>query len=289
MKKIRIVSPAKAIEKKHIDYAVSFLEKKGFTVSLGKYCTHQFHYFAGTDEERLQDLQNALNDKDIDVILCARGGYGSIRIVDALDFSTFVQQPKMLIGFSDITVFHNHIHAHFNLPTVHASMPLNFENNTPESLNSLVNVISKQSNIYEFDSHPKNRNKDVKGIIVGGNLSILYALIGTNSDMDTNRKILFIEDVGEFIYGIDRILWAFKKANKWQGLKALVVGGMTDIKDTETPFGQSIEDIILESVKEYDFPVFFNFPAGHINDNRAIIFGKEAEIFIKNNKIVFRN
>jgi muramoyltetrapeptide carboxypeptidase len=287
MTKIRIVSPAKVIEKSHIDFAKNFLDSNGFTVEISENCLGNFHYFSGTDLERLSDFQNAIDDNSVDVILCARGGYGCIRIIDDLDFSNFIKQPKLIFGFSDVTVFHNHINGKFGLPTVHSSMPLNFETNATESLQSIVDVINCKVQKYDFNSNNHNKLGTVEAEIVGGNLAIIYALIGTNSDINLDGKILFIEDVGEYIYSIDRMLWALKKSGKLKNLAGLIVGGMTNIKDTEVPFGKSLEEIILESVSHLHIPVCFNFPAGHINDNRAIIFGKTAKLSVLNDTVIF--
>lgn len=286
-KKIHITAPAKVIDKACIDYAVDFFQKNGFDVSLAKHVLGQHNYFSGTDAERLADFQAALDDDSIDFILCARGGYGSVRIIDDLDFSKFVKKPKLIIGFSDITVFHNHIHTRCNLPTVHASVPLNFQSNTKEALESLVNVLKGKQNRYEIQSSRFNRIGEVKAVVVGGNLSIIYSLIGTNSDLDTDGKILFIEDIGEHIYALDRILYSLKKSNKLQKLAGLIVGGMTNIKDTEIPYGKNVEEVISEIVSPYNFPVCFNFPAGHVDDNRAIVFGKEASLKVDNVGSIF--
>jgi muramoyltetrapeptide carboxypeptidase len=286
-KKIHITVPAKVIDKACIDFAVDFLQKSGFEVSLAKHVLGQHNYFSGTDAERLSDFQYALDDDSVDFILCARGGYGSVRLIDDLDFTKFVNKPKLIIGFSDITVFHNHIHTHFNLPTLHASVPLNFQSNTPEALNSLVNVLNNKPNKYEIASSNYNRTGETKAVVVGGNLSIIYSLIGTNSDLNTDGKILFIEDIGEHIYAIDRILFALKKSNKLQKLAGLIVGGMTNIKDTEIPFGKNVEEVISEIVAPYNFPVCFNFPAGHVDDNRAIVLGKEAVLIVTQDGVTF--
>jgi len=287
MTKIRIVSPAKSIEKNHVDYAFQFLEKHNFEVSISENCLGQHHYFSGTDRERLTDFQNALDDNSIDVILCARGGYGCIRIIDDLDFKNFKNHPKLIIGFSDVTVFHNHIHTNFNLPTVHASMPLNFSSNSEQSLQSLVDVIGGKQLKYEFESHLLNQNGEVNAVVVGGNLAIIYALIGTNSDLNLDGKILFIEDVGEHIYAIDRMMWALKKSGKLKKLAGLMVGGLTNIKDTDTPFGQTVEQVILDAISHLNIPVCFNFPAGHVGDNRAIVLGKMASLSVNKLGVVF--
>ena len=277
---IRIVSPAKAIEPSYIDFAQSFLEGHGFTVERGESVCNQNHYFAGSDAVRTQDFQAAIDADHVDVILCARGGYGSIRIIDQLDFSPLKSKPKLIIGFSDITVFHHHIHEHLEIPTVHATMPLNFQENTQESLDSLLNVLNGQANHYSIPTVDDNISGLAEGELIGGNLAIIYALIGTNSDINFEGKILFIEEVGEYIYAIDRMLFALKKSGKLSQLNGLIVGGMTNIKDTDPIFGKTIHQIILDSVAEYGYPVCFNFPAGHIEDNRALVFGRNTTLNI---------
>jgi len=287
MTKIRIVSPAKLIEKEHIVFSVKFLKEHNFVVEVSNNCLGEYHYFSGTDEERLIDFQEALDDETVDVILCARGGYGCIRIIDRLDFTKFQSKPKLIIGFSDVTVFHNHIHSNFNLPTVHATMPLNLSSNSEESLQSLVDVINGGKVNYKLASNPNNKWGEIKADVVGGNLAIIYALIGTNSDINLDNKILFIEDVGEYVYAIDRMMWALQKSNKLARLAGVIVGGMTNVIDTDTSFGKSVEEVILERVDDLSIPVCFNFPAGHINDNRAIIFGKEAKLIVAEDGVVF--
>ena len=210
MKKIHIAAPAKVIDKASIDFSVDFLQKNGFEVSLAKHVLGQHNYFSGTDAERLADFQVALDDDSIDFILCARGGYGSVRIIDDLNFTKFLKKPKLIIGFSDITVFHNHIHTHFGLPTLHATVPLNFRSNTPKALYSLLNALNEQPLIYDFPASKFNRLGEVSATLIGGNLSIIHSLIGTNSDIDTTGKILFFEDIAEAIYAIDRMMYSLK-------------------------------------------------------------------------------
>ncbi len=286
---IRIVSPAKAISKDLIDYAQNLLESNGFSVEIGKNAIGQHHYFSGTDEERLNDFQAAIDDHSVDIILCARGGYGSIRIVDRISFSALKRYPKLIVGFSDITVFHLHVHQYLKLPTLHATMPLNFKNNSEESINSLIKALNEQSNFYKILSDKSNLQGKAKGQLIGGNLAIIYALIGTNSDINFAGKILFIEDVGEYIYAIDRMFWALEKSGKLSGLRGLIVGGMTSIKDTEVGFGQSVKDLILDRVSGYNYPVCFNFPAGHINDNRALVLGKESLLTVEKDNVTLLN
>lgn len=287
MKKIYITAPAKTIEKDCIDFAVDFFRKNNFEVVLSEHVTGKHNYFSGTDQERIADFQKGLNDHSIDFILCARGGYGAVRIIDQLDFSAFKKKPKPIIGFSDVTVFHSHIHANLNVPTVHATVPLNFKSNSQESLQSLLNVLNGKPNWYEIPAAKYNRNGKANAMVVGGNLSILHALNGSISDIKTNGKILFIEDLSEAIYSIDRMMYSLKRSGKLDNLAGLIIGGMTNIKDTEIPYGKTVEEVIAEIVSPYSYPVCFNFPAGHIDDNRALILGHNASLSVNSSGVVF--
>jgi len=286
VKSIRIVSPAKAIDIKHLDFAIEFLTSKGYEVELSKFAAGSVNYFSGTDEERLADFQSAVNDESIDVILCSRGGYGAVRIVDSVDFSALKKSPKLIIGYSDITVFHSALNR-LDIESVHATVPLNFEENTTESLQSFFNVLSSSENRYEIESHSLNRQGKSKAPVVGGNLAVLASLIGTNSDISMDGKILFFEDIGEAVYAIDRMMWTLKKSGKLDKLAGLIVGRMTQMKDSEIPFGKSVEEVIRASVEDYEYPLCFNFPAGHIDDNRAIIFGREASLNVGGEGVEF--
>lgn len=280
MKKIRIVSPAKSIEKRHVLYAQSWLEQKDFDVSIGKNALGEYNYFSGTDEQRLDDFQDAI-DSDVDVILCARGGYGSVRIVDQIDWTNFYKKPKLICGYSDVTVFHNRINK-MGFSSIHSTAPLNFEENSAESLDSLINLISGKLNDFKIEHHELNKMGQTEAEVVGGNLAILSTLSGTDDDLNTENKILFIEDIGEAVYSIDRMMWQLKKSGKLAKIKGLIVGGLTAMKDSAVPFGNTAEEVIADAVKSYEYPVCFNFPAGHVNDNRAILFGKLARLDVQN-------
>ncbi|WP_027418783.1 S66 peptidase family protein [Crocinitomix catalasitica] len=287
MKTIRIVAPAKAIEADKIAFAHKVLSLNNFNVQLSNNLNGNYHYFSGTLTERLADFQSAIDDKEVDIILCARGGYGCVQLIDQLDFTQFIQHPKLIIGYSDVTVFHQHVYGNFNIPTVHASAPLNFEDNSMDSLSSLINVFNEKVNTYEFPAHQLNITGSLNGEVIGGNLAVICALIGTNSDFDFTEKILFIEDIGEAVYSIDRMMYTLKKAGKLDGIKGLIVGGMTNMKDSAVPYGESVEQIIHHHIKPFKIPLCFNFPAGHIDDNRAIIIGKKAIIKIGDDKVIF--
>lgn len=285
--KIGIVACARKISREEIQPAVDILKSWGLEVVLGNNLFNADNQFSGTDNERAEDLQQMLDDSTIKAIISARGGYGTIRIIDLLDFSKFKQNPKWIIGYSDITVLHSHIH-NLGFETIHATMPINFMVNK-EATESLRKALFGEKIEYNFESHPLNRNGKAEGQLIGGNLSLLYALSGSISDIDTKGKILFIEDLDEYLYHIDRMMINLKRSGKLKNLAGLIVGGMTDIKDNTVPFGKTAEEIILDAVKEYDYPVCFNFPAGHIDKNMALIFGKQLIFAVKENKVFFKN
>lgn len=288
MKKIRIVSPAKSIDQLHVDFAENFLEQHGFEVEIGTYALGQDHYFSGTIQERLSDFQFALDDPSIDIILCSRGGYGCVQLIDELDFSAFLNDPKLIVGYSDVTVFHSHITANFGLQTLHATAPLNFAENTPEALESLLNALNGIENVYAITPHPLNVSGEVEAELIGGNLAIIYSLLGTNSEANFEDKVLFIEEVGEAIYAVDRMFYTLKKAGKLSQIKGLIVGGMTNMKDSETPYGKTVEEVIHSHIAPLNIPLVFNFPAGHIDDNRAVIIGKKATLSVDSETVTFR-
>ena len=279
---ITIVAPAKAIEESHISFAKSLFESRGYRVHISKYCLGTHHYFSGTDLERASDLQTALDNPEVKAIICARGGYGCVRILDHLQWAGFIRKPKWLVGFSDVTVLHQHI-GMLELPSIHASMPLNFKENTPAAIDSLFDALAGKKLEYTISGNPQNKPGDATGKLVGGNLSILYSLLGTDDCIDYSECILFIEDLAEQLYHIDRMFYAFAKAGIFDKIKGLIVGGMTDLKDTAIPFGQDIYTLILAHFTYRNIPIVFDFPAGHINDNRALIIGKEVQLHVAEN------
>lgn len=279
VKKIRIVSPAKSIHPEILDHAKFWLIDQGFDVEIAPNATGEHHYFSGTDANRLKDFQDALDDGSLDAILCARGGYGSVRIVDQLNYSKFVKHPKLILGYSDVTVFHNRMNQ-MGFPSGHTTAPLNFRENTVEALTSLCKLIKGEERHYIFDRHDLNKEGEVSAEVVGGNLSIVASLVGTNDDLNMNGKILFLEEVGEAIYAIDRMFYTLKKSGKLRQLAGLMIGGMTGLKDSAVPFGWTVEEVIADHVKDCDYPLCFNFPAGHVDDNRAIILGEKARLIV---------
>ena len=275
--KVAIVATARKISAEELSFAIETLTNWGLQPVLGQHIYAIENQFAGSDLQRAEDLQQAINDDGIKAILIARGGYGTVRIVDGVDFSKLKTNPKWIIGYSDVTVLHSHIHTHLGIPTLHATMPINFSKNA-EAVETLRKSLFGEPISYQFETNPLNKKGEVKGILVGGNLSLLYASSGTTSDIDTNDKILFLEDLDEYLYHIDRMMLNLKRSGKLKNLKGLVIGGFTDMKDNAIPFGKSVEEIILDAVKEYNFPICFNFPAGHINRNLALYFGKEINL-----------
>lgn len=262
------------------------LEDWGLEVITGKSISGDHFNFAGDDEFRAADMQVFLDDTSIKAILAARGGYGGIRIIDKLDFSTFHQNPKWIAGFSDTTAFLSHLLAALNTQSIHGQMPASFETGTPQSLETLRKALFGEDFSYAYTSSFPNRGGQAEGILIGGNLSLLIALQGSVSEVDYTDKILFVEDVGEQEYAIDRMMRMLKRSGKLAGLKGLIVGAFNSVPPQEIPFGQTPEELIFEIVKEYDYPVCFNFPAGHIDDNQALILGREVMLKVSNNDVV---
>jgi muramoyltetrapeptide carboxypeptidase len=277
--KIGIVATARKISEAELEPALKIIEENGLVPVLGKYLFHSYHQFSGTDAERCADLQAMLDDKSIKAIFVARGGYGTVRIIDKIDFSNFKKNPKWIVGYSDITVLHAHINKVLGISTLHATMPINFLQDA-YATETLFKALFGEKLHYEFAAHKLNRKGKVEGELVGGNLSILYALSGSISDINTNNKILFIEDLDEYLYHIDRMMVNLKRSGKLSNLKALIVGGMSDMKDNLIPFGKTAEEIIAEHVEEYSYPVCFGFPAGHIKNNYALKMGAIAKLNI---------
>lgn len=278
--KVMILSTARKISEGEIAPAVKVFEQWGLNVVFGENLFEEDHQFSGTTDERTSDFQKAIDDENVSAIFCARGGYGTVKIIDELDFAKFCTYSKWIVGYSDVTVLHNHINQNFNIQTLHATMPINFPTNTVESLESLKRGLFGEELSYKFKSHTMNRDGVVEGEIVGGNLSILYSLTGTKSQINTSGKILFIEDLDEYLYHIDRMMVNLDRAGMLSELSGLIVGGMSDMNDNAIPYGKTAKKIILDAVSGYDYPVCFDFPTGHIDDNRALVMGGKVELSI---------
>lgn len=285
---IAIVSPARAIDSEKIQPTIQFFKKHGLNVVLGKHIHSVHHQMAGTDTEKVEDLQDAINDPNIRAILSTRGGYGCVRIIDQLDLTPLDEQKKWFVGYSDITVFHSHIHQNFGTPTIHSTMPINITNDPSpeeeESNTTLLAALMGEDLSYDIAPNPLNKEGNASGLLIGGNLSILYSLCGSASDVDTRGKILFIEDLDEYIYHIDRMMMNLKRTGKLERLSALIVGGMSDMNDNTIPYGQTAQEIIREHTAAYDYPVYFGFQAGHQKPNVAMRFGMKTEI--KDNQLL---
>ena len=285
--KIGVISTARKITLDELAPAIKTIESWELKVELGSNLFEADNQFSGTIEQRSTDLQTMIDDDSIKAILCARGGYGTVQIIDNIDFSKLKNKPKWIVGYSDVTVLHSHLNK-LGIASLHATMPINFKTNAKESLASLKNGLFGNENNILCGPHPFNKFGKVEAEVVGGNLSILYSLLGSNSDVDTDGKILFIEDLDEYMYHVDRMMMNLKRNGKLKNLKALIIGGMSDMNDNTIPFGKTAEEIILEYIKEFDFPVCFNFPAGHLDDNRTLVFGKECTLEINENGVILK-
>ena len=271
---IAITCPAGYMEAAKAQTCINTLQSWGFNVMVGKTLgSKSKNYFSGTDEQRRDELQAMLDDENIHAILFGRGGYGMGRIIDQLDFTKFKKQPKWVIGFSDITVLHAHLYTKINTASLHAPMATAFNEGENEFIQSLHKAIIGKKAKYSCAAHPFNKQGTVTAELVGGNLSLLANVSGTPSNINTKNKILFLEDIGEQIYNIDRMLYQLKRSGKLDELAGLIIGGFTDMKDTERPFGKTVYEAIRDIIAAYDYPVAFNFPVSHGTENYALKIG----------------
>jgi len=263
-------------------------EEWGFLTKVGKTLGNEFHYFSGTDEERLNDFQQMLDDDEVKAVLCARGGYGLSRIIDQIDFKKFKKNPKWIIGYSDVTILHSHLYSNYYVSSIHAPMAAAF--NDAGYINRFVQslrlVLEGKKIKYSCEPHEFNKKGEAIGELVGGNLTLLAHLVGTDSDIKTRGRILFLEDVGEYLYNIDRMMYQLKRSGKLSKLAGLIVGGFTDNKDTERPFGQTAYEIIRDVVKEYDYPVCYGFPVSHGEENYALKIGVGYKLEVRKSRVV---
>jgi len=283
---IAIVSPAKSIEANHVHFAQAFFEQKGLRVIIGEHTLGQYTYFSGTDAERLSDFQRALDDNSVKAIICARGGYGCVRIVEQIQWANLLREPKWIVGFSDITVFH-HKAMSLGVASIHATMPLNFQENTTEALESLWKSLTDGKVHHTWDATPKNRAGIASGRLIGGNLSILFSLLATPMCPRFEDSILFIEDVGEQLYHLDRMLQTLKLSGALDKIKGLIIGGMTNMMDTATPTNWTVEQLVLDQLQYRKIPISFQAPIGHISDNRAVICGNDAQLEVTDLGVTF--
>lgn len=287
---IGIVCPAGFMPFEKAETCIEVLKSWGYNVKIGKTLGSQFHYFSAPDEERLEDFQQMLDDDDVQAILCGRGGYGTGRIIHRLNFKKFKRNPKWVIGFSDITVLHSHIYRRYNIASLHAPMAAAFNDGKHEHefVQSLRRALEGEKAKYICDPHEYNIKGTAKGRLVGGNLALLAHLIGTPSDVKTKGKILFIEDVGEYVYNVDRMLYQLKRSGKLNNLAGLVVGGFTEMKDTTVPFGKNVYEVMRDILQEYDYPICFNFPVSHEEENYALKVGVEYKLSVKDKQVVLK-
>ncbi|MFT3825212.1 MAG: LD-carboxypeptidase [Chitinophagaceae bacterium] len=286
---IGLTCPAGYMAMEKVQTCIEALQTWGYKVKVGKTVGSESQtYFSGTDEERLNDFQQLLDDEEVKAVLCARGGYGVGRIIDRINFKKFEKQPKWIIGFSDITVLHAHVYVNYGISTLHAPMAGAFNDNgfSNEYVQSLKHVLEGRKIKYECAPHLFNNKGEAIGELVGGNLSLVANTIGTPSELKTKGRILFLEDVGEYLYGVDRMLYQLKRSGKLDKLAGLIIGGFTDSKDTERPFGKTVYEIIHDLVKEYDYPICFGFPVSHATENYALKTGIGYKLKVGKNKVV---
>ena len=279
---VAILATARKHIVKSMQPTIDLLESWGLNVVIGKSIGLEENQLAGNDEQRAADLQEQLDNPNIKAIWCARGGYGTVRVVDLIDFTQFKKSPKWLVGFSDVTVLHNHLNT-MGYKSIHGIMPISLAKASKEAIESLRLSLFGQPLQYAIDTHPMNRLGKATGELVGGNLSILYSVLGSPSAIDCTDKILYIEDLDEYLYHIDRMMMNLKRNGCLESLKGIIVGSMTDMKDNDIPWGKNALEIVQDVTKQYNIPVIFNFPAGHIHDNRALILGNNVTIEVTEN------
>jgi len=281
---IGIIAPARRVLQQEINPAIRFLTGKGFMVKTSPHLYSGNNQFAGSDEQRAVDFMDMIEDKSVKAILCARGGYGSIRLLEHMNFRKLQQNPKWIVGYSDITVFHSLLNGWYGIETIHGPMPFNFpsEGGENESLECLLKVLMGENPQYTVNPHPLNKPGKAEGYLVGGNLSILYSLSGTDADINPDGKILFIEDLDEYLYHIDRMMMNLKHSGKLKNVAGVIVGGLTEMKDNHIPFGSSPHEIVANALKDNDIPICFDFSCGHVDPNYSLIMGRKVKLEVIN-------
>jgi muramoyltetrapeptide carboxypeptidase len=288
--KIAIVATARKISREELQPAIDMFGGYGLTVVADDLLFSSHNQFAGTDEVRASMLQQYIDDDSVKAIISARGGYGTVRIIDQIDFSRLIKHPKWVIGYSDITVLHSHMFTHTGIATLHATMPVNMQqhNINKQSVEALMKVLMSDKPLhYQVPAQPLNREGEATGELVGGNLSVLFSLLGSASDLDTSGKILFLEDLDEYLYHIDRMMQALNRAGKLANIKGLIVGGMSEMRDNQVPYGYNASEIIAQHARQYDFPVAFGFPAGHEPVNLPLIMGAKYRMLVNKDGLSF--
>lgn len=284
--KVGLVATARKISLEELKEGIQLIKSWGLVPVIGKTIGASDHQYAGDDAARARDFQEMLDNPDIKAIWCARGGYGSVRIIDQIDFYKFVKYPKWIVGYSDVTVFHSHIHK-IGFKTIHGTMPVSVKDNTAFAKTSLKQALFGEKPTITYETcHTLNRLGTAKGQLVGGNLSMLYSMCGSSSALDTEGKILFIEDLDEYLYHVDRMIMNLKRNKMLDHLAGLIVGGMTKMHDNRIPFGKTAQEIVIDAVGECEYPVAFDFPAGHLDDNRALIMGADIELKVTSQQTV---
>ena len=274
---IYITAPAKATDSASVFFAKTFLEENGFRVLLSAHCLGAHRYFSGTDEERISDMQYGIDHPEVKAILCARGGYGCVRIVDEINWANMLREPRWVIGFSDISVFHHRL-MRLGIQSIHGSMPLNFEKNTSDALGTMLTILRGERPVITCPASDSNKLGEADGILIGGNLSIVYSMLGTDDAYIFDHSILFLEDLSEQLYHLDRMFFALKKTGALSKIKGLIIGGMTDLEDTDNPTGLTIEEIVSQHFRYSQIPICYHFPIGHFSDNRSVIVGANVQL-----------
>ena len=284
---IAICCPAGYMATDKVKNCITTLQQEGYHVIAGENIgSRSNNYFSGTDDERINELQRFLDDKNIDAILCARGGYGISRIIDKLCFKKFLKHPKWIIGFSDVTVLHTYLFTNYKIISLHASMAAAFKGvEENENIKTMLAALTGKKALYDIDTNSSNKTGTAKAKLVGGNLSLFTNGFGTSSDVNTNNCILFLEDLDEQLYHIDRMFVQLKRSGKLKKLAGLIIGGFSDLKDTERPFGKTIYDLVLDLVAEYDYPVCFDFPVSHAENNLALKHGMKHQLIVKKHEV----
>ena len=276
--KVGIVAAARSAFRKDLLYAVNWLKNCGYEVSFSENIDETYHQFAGDDKLRIDALQKMINDSSVDAIWFAKGGYGSVRVIDHIDFENLKKKPKWFIGYSDPTVFHLYLHR-LGVMSIHGAMPVGLADKSKNTRVYLNDILRGEPQNYRLENKmPLNRDGYAEGKLIGGNLSVIYSVIGSSSSLMSDDKILFLEDLDEYLYHLDRMMMSLKRNGIFDKIKGLIIGSFNNMNDNEISFGKSAYEIIFDVVKVYDFPVYFGFPAGHQKDNFPLLFGNHVEM-----------